>query len=194
MNTDDHLLRITGIIESIAGRAVVHIDDLTYGAHPDATQREAGEMALLDWSQTGGPIVSEGDDAVLELVRRTSPARALGAALLAAFNAGAAVADHLPLEGTLAELATCRTPAVLIPLPSAADDHQTANARESERTGAAILLPESELNRLAMVVFERLHDNAALAVMRDALALADAANRWEALATETVALAGGAAA
>jgi hypothetical protein len=30
--------------------------------------------------------------------------------------------------------------------------------------------------------------------MRDALALADAANRWDALATETVALAGGATA
>jgi UDP-N-acetylglucosamine--N-acetylmuramyl-(pentapeptide) pyrophosphoryl-undecaprenol N-acetylglucosamine transferase len=83
---------------------------------------------------------------------------------------------------------------VLVPLPSAADDHQTANARESERTGAAILLPEAQLTRLADTVFERLHDAAALAVMRDALALADAANRWEALATETVALAGGAAA
>ncbi len=105
MNTDDHLLRITGIIESIAGRAVVHIDDLTLGYHPDPDQREAGEMALCDHAQNGGPVVSEGDDAVLELVRRTSPARALGAALLAAFNAGAAVAEHLPLEGTLAELA-----------------------------------------------------------------------------------------
>ena len=55
-------------------------------------------------------------------------------------------------------------------------------------------LPEAELERLAELVFGRLHDNAALAAMRDALALADAANRWEALATETVALAGGAAA
>jgi UDP-N-acetylglucosamine--N-acetylmuramyl-(pentapeptide) pyrophosphoryl-undecaprenol N-acetylglucosamine transferase len=83
---------------------------------------------------------------------------------------------------------------VLVPLPSAADDHQTANARESERTGAALLLPEAQLTRLADTVFERLHDTGALAVMRDALALADAANRWDALATETVALAGGAAA
>ena len=106
----------------------------------------------------------------------------------------AAAYSAADLAGALAELATCRTPAVLIPLPSAADDHQTANARESERTGAAILLPEAELNRLAVVVFDRLHDNAALSVMRDALALADAANRWDALATETVALAGGATA
>ncbi|MFM7743334.1 MAG: glycosyltransferase, partial [Verrucomicrobiota bacterium] len=92
--------------------------------------------------------------------------------------------------GTLAELATCRTPAVLVPLPSAADDHQTANARSSAAAGGALLLPESELPRLAALVLERLHDNAALAAMRDALALADAANRWEELAAETLSLAG----
>ena len=55
-------------------------------------------------------------------------------------------------------------------------------------------LNEQRVSCLAVVVFDRLHDNAALSVMRDALALADAANRWDALATETVALAGGAAA
>ena len=108
-------------------------------------------------------------------------ASAYSAADLAVARAGA---------GTLAELATCRTPAVLVPLPSAADDHQTANARSSAEAGGALLLPESELPRLAALVLGRLHDNAALAAMRDALALADAANRWEELAAETLALAG----
>lgn len=91
--------------------------------------------------------------------------------------------------GTLAELATCRTPAVLVPLPTAADDHQTANAKFAAETGAAILLPERELERLPSILFDRLADNAALAEMRDALALADAANRWEELFQETVQLA-----
>ena len=108
-------------------------------------------------------------------------AMAYSAADLAVTRAGA---------GTLAELATCRTPAVLVPYPRAADDHQTANARQSEQAGAAILLPEAELARLSSVVFDRVADVAALAVMRDALALADAANRWEELARETIALAG----
>ena len=108
-------------------------------------------------------------------------AMAYAAADLAVTRAGA---------GTLAELATCRTPAVLVPYPRAADDHQTANARQAEQSGAALLLPESELPRLSPVVFARLADAAALAVMRDALALADAANRWEELAHETIALAG----
>jgi len=108
-------------------------------------------------------------------------AMAYSAADLAVTRAGA---------GTLAELATCRTPAVLVPYPRSADDHQTANARQSEQAGAAVLLPETELARLSTVVFGRLADPAALALMRDALALADAANRWEELAQETLALAG----
>ena len=91
--------------------------------------------------------------------------------------------------GTLAELATCRTPAVLVPLPTAADDHQTANAKFAAETGAAILLPERELERLPSILLDRLADNAAVAEMRDALALADAAHRREELFQETVQLA-----
>jgi UDP-N-acetylglucosamine--N-acetylmuramyl-(pentapeptide) pyrophosphoryl-undecaprenol N-acetylglucosamine transferase len=91
--------------------------------------------------------------------------------------------------GTLAELATCRTPAVLVPLPSAADDHQTANALFAAEAGAAILWPERDLPQLATLLYDRLSNNAALAEMRDALALADAANRWEELFQETVQLA-----
>jgi UDP-N-acetylglucosamine--N-acetylmuramyl-(pentapeptide) pyrophosphoryl-undecaprenol N-acetylglucosamine transferase len=79
---------------------------------------------------------------------------------------------------------------VLVPYPRAADDHQTANARQSEQAGAAILLPEADRARLSSVVFDRIADVTALAVMRDALALADAGNRWEELAHETIALAG----
>ena len=38
---------------------------------------------------------------------------------------------------TLAELAASRTPAILVPLPTATDDHQTANAREITAAGGA---------------------------------------------------------
>ena len=107
-------------------------------------------------------------------------AAAYSAADLAVTRAGA---------GTLAELATCRTAAILVPLPHAADDHQTANALQAAESGAAILLPERELGRLGEVAFGCLADNAALAAMRDALALADAANLWEELARDTVGLA-----
>jgi UDP-N-acetylglucosamine--N-acetylmuramyl-(pentapeptide) pyrophosphoryl-undecaprenol N-acetylglucosamine transferase len=46
----------------------------------------------------------------------------------------------------LTELAWFGLPSILIPLPSAADDHQTLNARVFERAGAAFLLPQSELS------------------------------------------------
>jgi UDP-N-acetylglucosamine--N-acetylmuramyl-(pentapeptide) pyrophosphoryl-undecaprenol N-acetylglucosamine transferase len=46
---------------------------------------------------------------------------------------------------SLTELAWFGLPSLLIPLPSAADDHQTLNARVFEREGAAYLLPQREL-------------------------------------------------
>ena len=44
---------------------------------------------------------------------------------------------------TLAELTMMGKPAILIPFPFAADDHQTVNARELADAGAAYLLPQA---------------------------------------------------
>ena len=44
---------------------------------------------------------------------------------------------------TVAELAAAGVPAVLVPLPGAPGDHQTANARVLEKVGAAVVLPDS---------------------------------------------------
>lgn len=46
---------------------------------------------------------------------------------------------------TIAELATTGRPSILIPLPHAIDDHQTANARFLADAGAALLLPQAQL-------------------------------------------------
>jgi UDP-N-acetylglucosamine--N-acetylmuramyl-(pentapeptide) pyrophosphoryl-undecaprenol N-acetylglucosamine transferase len=51
---------------------------------------------------------------------------------------------------TLAELTAAGRPAVLIPYPFAAADHQTANARILADQGAALLLPQSELTPAAL--------------------------------------------
>jgi len=58
---------------------------------------------------------------------------ALGAATVAVCRAGAS---------SLAELAAMRVPAVLIPYPTASDNHQFHNARAFEATGAARLLEQ----------------------------------------------------
>ncbi|HSF48466.1 MAG TPA: undecaprenyldiphospho-muramoylpentapeptide beta-N-acetylglucosaminyltransferase [Burkholderiales bacterium] len=46
---------------------------------------------------------------------------------------------------TVAELAAAGIPSILVPFPHAVDDHQTVNARYLSQSGAAILLPQSEL-------------------------------------------------
>jgi UDP-N-acetylglucosamine--N-acetylmuramyl-(pentapeptide) pyrophosphoryl-undecaprenol N-acetylglucosamine transferase len=74
---------------------------------------------------------------------------------------------------TIAELTAAARPSVLIPLPTAADDHQRKNAEALAASGAAELLPQSEMTgpRLAETI-------AALAANADRRrTMADAARR-----------------
>jgi UDP-N-acetylglucosamine--N-acetylmuramyl-(pentapeptide) pyrophosphoryl-undecaprenol N-acetylglucosamine transferase len=72
---------------------------------------------------------------------------------------------------TLAELAAIGLPAVLVPFPGAADDHQRENARVLEEAGAAVTVDQSGLNgeRLAGVVSGLLGDAARLDAMGAAM-------------------------
>ena len=47
--------------------------------------------------------------------------------------------------GTLAELAACGVPSILVPFPAAVDDHQTANAHAYADRGAAEIVAEKNL-------------------------------------------------
>ncbi len=90
---------------------------------------------------------------------------------------------------TVAELAAVGVPSVLVPLPGAPGDHQTANARVLERVGAAVLVPDGELDgpRMAAEVETLLGDPGRLASMAAAAAGAghrDAADRVAALVEE----------
>jgi UDP-N-acetylglucosamine--N-acetylmuramyl-(pentapeptide) pyrophosphoryl-undecaprenol N-acetylglucosamine transferase len=46
---------------------------------------------------------------------------------------------------TVSEICVAGLPAVLVPLPTATDDHQTANAQVLERNGGAVLIPQPAL-------------------------------------------------
>jgi UDP-N-acetylglucosamine--N-acetylmuramyl-(pentapeptide) pyrophosphoryl-undecaprenol N-acetylglucosamine transferase len=74
--------------------------------------------------------------------------------------------------GSVFEIAAHGRPAILIPYPAAAADHQTANARWMQRGGAALVIPDAELTaaRLAHEVGELLHDRTRLAAMAHASA------------------------
>jgi UDP-N-acetylglucosamine--N-acetylmuramyl-(pentapeptide) pyrophosphoryl-undecaprenol N-acetylglucosamine transferase len=83
---------------------------------------------------------------------------------------------------TVAELAEVGLGAVLVPLPSAPRDHQTANAAALVRVGAAILVPDDELTgrRLVAELLPLLDAPASLVAMGEAaatLAHPDAADR-----------------
>jgi UDP-N-acetylglucosamine--N-acetylmuramyl-(pentapeptide) pyrophosphoryl-undecaprenol N-acetylglucosamine transferase len=82
--------------------------------------------------------------------------------------------------GSIFEVAAHGLPAVLVPYPHAAADHQTANARWMVDAGAAVLVPDAELTaqRLDDEVGALLNDPARLATMAAAsrsLARPDAA-------------------
>jgi len=56
--------------------------------------------------------------------------------------------------GTLAELVHCETPAILIPYPHAADDHQRANAAYFEQQGGGLVIAESALAGLRQEILD----------------------------------------
>ena len=83
---------------------------------------------------------------------------------------------------TVAELAEVGLPGVLVPLPIAPRDHQTANAAALVRAGAAVLVPDGELDgdRLVRELQPLLDEPERLVAMGDAarsLARPDAADR-----------------
>ena len=66
---------------------------------------------------------------------------------------------------TVAELAAAGVASVLVPLPHAVDDHQTANAQFLALAGGAVLLPQAELTpeaiaRLCRLSFSTLQEMA----------------------------------
>lgn len=89
--------------------------------------------------------------------------RALQAASAAVSRAGAS---------TLAELAAVRVPALLVPFPWAADNHQLHNALAFARSGAALVLEEKDATpeQLAERLWELVENPAAAEPMRRALA------------------------
>lgn len=92
---------------------------------------------------------------------------ALGAATACVSRAGAS---------SLAELAAVRLPALLVPFPTATDNHQFYNARAFEETGAAQLLEQRDATpeKVAGLLCELVEDVAARDEMQAALA------RWHA--------------
>lgn len=83
---------------------------------------------------------------------------------------------------SVAELSAIGVPSILIPLPGAPGDHQTANAQYLERCGGARLVPDGELDgvRLEAELSALLANPTSLEAMADgarSVGVPDAADR-----------------
>jgi UDP-N-acetylglucosamine--N-acetylmuramyl-(pentapeptide) pyrophosphoryl-undecaprenol N-acetylglucosamine transferase len=107
-------------------------------------------------------------------------ADALAAADLVAARAG----------GSVLEVAAAGLPSILVPYPHATADHQTANARYMERAGAAVVIPDAELDgpRLARAVAGLLEAPERLEAMAAAARAAARPDAAERIADELIAL------
>jgi UDP-N-acetylglucosamine--N-acetylmuramyl-(pentapeptide) pyrophosphoryl-undecaprenol N-acetylglucosamine transferase len=81
--------------------------------------------------------------------------------------------------GTLAELIRCETPAILVPYPQAADDHQRANAAFFERQGGGIVVEQTGLAGLRAEVLDMMFNDPLLRQFRGNLQRMDRANSLE---------------
>jgi UDP-N-acetylglucosamine--N-acetylmuramyl-(pentapeptide) pyrophosphoryl-undecaprenol N-acetylglucosamine transferase len=108
----------------------------------DAFGREAPFAVLhasgrRDYEELRRRLAEAGSPAHYRLEPYITPfADAYAAADLAVARAG----------GSVFELAAAGLPAILVPYPHATADHQTGNARWMERGGAAVVVPDAELD------------------------------------------------
>ena len=95
-------------------------------------------------------------------------------------------------SGHIAELAVCGVPAIFVPYPHATENHQEANARELERSGAATVLLDPGLSSeaLAEAILVLMDDDVARAAMARAIQAwgkPDAVDRLAALVAQVAA-------
>jgi UDP-N-acetylglucosamine--N-acetylmuramyl-(pentapeptide) pyrophosphoryl-undecaprenol N-acetylglucosamine transferase len=93
--------------------------------------------------------------------------------------------------GSVWELAAAGKPALLVPYPFATADHQAKNARYFVEGGGAVLVPESELERVPGLLLDLLDDPARLKSMSEAMLRVARPDAAEDIAGELVELARG---
>ncbi len=122
-----------------------------------------------------GIIWSTGDFSYAEYKRRVHEEIDAGSVFLSPFinNVGQAyMASDIAISrsgsGVMMELAAMGVPALLIPYPFAADNHQDLNADEFEKLGASIKIPNEEAvpEKAGPVLFDLLDNAAKLERMR----------------------------
>ena len=138
---------VTGALDSVQKVQWLHL----CGAH--------------DLDEVSASYQTKGVNATVQAFLEDMPS-ALGAADLVVSRAGAS---------SLAELAAVGCPAILVPLPSAADDHQRANANAAVEAGGALMLEQESTTpeTLAQTLNTLLDEPDQRAAMTDAMRALD---------------------
>lgn len=91
---------------------------------------------------------------------------------------------------SISELCLVKKPAILVPLPTAAEDHQTKNARALSDNRAAVLIPDSEaVDRIGPEVIRLLADASELQRIRNNIAGMGVYDADDAIAAEVIRIA-----
>lgn len=155
------------------------------------------EAALAMWQQagiqviwqTGTPYFAQAEAAVAEL----GYTRCKVTEFVSRMDYAYAVADLVVARAgaiSVSELGLVAKPAILVPLPTAAEDHQTHNARSLTDRGAAILLRDSDaVEKLGSTVLDLIKDSAALERLSTTIAGLGTMNAAEMIAAEVIRLA-----
>ena len=122
-------------------QGALHVDQTVAAALDGLADR--GDLQLL--VLTG----REKLDVVVRAAERPMALRVRALPYLERMELAYAVADLAVARAgatSIAEMTVCGIASILIPYPHATEDHQTANARELVRAGAAYLYPDAELS------------------------------------------------
>ncbi|CAB4959427.1 unannotated protein [freshwater metagenome] len=172
----------------------VALDDDRDGVSPkDVRVVAAGET--IDAGGTDVPLIADAvpTDATAENVERAATYALYD--YLSPLSPAIAACDLVVARsgGSIAEVTAHGRPAVLVPYPHAAADHQTANARWMADGGAAVVIADHELTAegLRDTVSALLGDPARLRAMAEASAALARPDAARAIAAEVLAAAGG---
>lgn len=126
------------------------------------TGLQGGAKSELQWKQENGKVVKTWFVPFTDQM-----ATVLSSADIVVSRAGA---------GTLAEVARCRVPSLLVPFPQSADDHQAENAKYYEQRGAAVIVTQDRLEELRKEVLELIFNDWLITQMRRNLERLDLGN------------------
>ena len=148
---------------------------MAFGSWPSLEGRPKGEPEFREFRARAGAAVR-----AVFVPFSDRMAEVLSAADLVISRAGA---------GTLAELIRCETPAILVPYPHAADNHQHWNAAFFERQGGGLVVGQAMLGNLRAEVLDCIFNDWLLRRFQGNLRRMDRANSLEIMLRDLEAMA-----